>query len=265
MLFGGSHVRSLRMASLHEDSKQLSIDISIPLFGGNTFPGGLVMTTWQEKKIVTPVISVEIEKHKVSSDGRLLWLVSSVFGNHANSVGLIKSSNPFDFYHPAVPEDAFSEEVTYLSYDIVKESMYELIEPLSDMFQRLNREGIKGIIHVEGPPPVNDESHIKASLTDVQKANALKMMEEGEKEASDNQPFTINSFAFRKKLWLLQTEITKEICEVNNIIYLYPPPSVFDDTGGLVRGAWRDSVHANTWYGLRVLEQIEATISEIGE
>ena len=47
-----------------------------------------------------------------------------------------------------------------------------------------------------------------------------------------------------------------EICERNNVRYLYPPEHVFNEFGGLNENALRDSVHANSWYGKQILEQI---------
>jgi hypothetical protein len=257
MIIGGSHTAAIRFARNNELIKNLNIEFSIPIYGANSFAGSLMMKNRIGISVLNPIIDTEIKKHKKSAAGRTLWLVSNFFGNHANRISLINTPHSFDFYHPELIGDSFEEKIPLIPYLLVKDVLYEQLQPLEDFFLELKKKGLKNIIHIEGPPPIENQDHINSSLLGEQKKLALSKVQTDEKEEFI---FEINPFKIRKKLWLLQSEVTKEICEKNDIIYLPPPSSTFNENGGLKEEAWRDSVHANAWYGLRVLQQIDQEI-----
>ena len=269
MIFGHSHTRCLRVANLHESSKELGADFSVPIYGRRGIHGSIVVTTVLNKKIANPIITKQIEIHLDQSKGRPLWLASIVEGNLANRMGMIKASDPFDFYHPLLPDSEISSDSTLLSYDLVKETMYEHLSQLQDFYRLIPKSDIAGIIHIEGPPPVYDNQFIKEQLTDrsPQLLRRLQNFGDANKSIEISEKISeieINPFDFRKKMWLMQCDITREICEEEGIIYFPPPESVFCERGGLAKRFQHDNAHGNTQYGLEILSYLDSYISKEG-
>jgi len=266
MIFGHSHTRCLRVANLHESSKELETDFSVPIYGRRGIHGSVVVTTVLGKKIVNPIITKEIEIHLDRAKDRPLWLASIVEGNLANRMGMIKASDPFDFYHPLLP-DKIVKDTTLLSYDLVKETMYEHLTHLQDFYRLIPKSGIAGVIHIEGPPPVYDNQFIKEQLIDRSPQLLRRLQNFGDASKSIDisekiSDIEINPFEFRKKMWLMQCDITREICEDKGIIYLSPPESIFCEHGGLAKRFQQDNAHGNTKYGLEILRHLDDYISK---
>ena len=267
MIFGHSHTRCLRVANLHESSKELETDFSVPIYGKRGIHGSIVVTTVLDKKIANPIITKQIEIHLDRAKGRPLWLASIVEGNLANRMGMIKASDPFDFYHPLLPNAEISRDATLLSYDLVKETMYEHLSQLQQFYRLIPKSDISGVIHIEGPPPVYDNQFIKEQLTNrsPQLLRRLQNFGDAKKspEISDQiLQIEINPFEFRKKMWLMQCDITREICEEEGILYVSPPESIFCEHGGLAKRFQQDNAHGNTQYGLEILRHLDDYISK---
>jgi hypothetical protein len=258
LIMGGSHANCLRFAASQSSEQDFDVDFAVPIYGSATFAGSLVMKNRIEQDILNPIIITKLNEHLKLSKGEPFWVVSNFLGNHANRISLIKTDEVFDFLNLDSNEHSFSENVELLPYHLVKEIMSRMIEPLEELFVQLNKKKLSGIIHVEGPPPVWDEQHIEAHLLDAQKKLALQRMNSKGDQIID---FEINPFNFRKKMWRIQCEITQEICERNNVKYLSPPNHLFNEQGGLIEKALKDSVHANSWYGKQILAQISDEIT----
>jgi len=256
---GGSHANCLRFAASHTSEHEYDVDFAVPIYGSGTFAGSLVMKDRLGKDILNPIIITKLNEHLKLSKGEAFWVVSNFLGNHANRISLIKTDEMFDFLNLDSNGHSFSENVELLPYNLIKEIMSRMIAPLEELFVQLSTKKLSGIIHIEGPPPVWDEQHIEAHLLDAQKKLAIQRMNSHGDQSTD---FEINPFDFRKKMWLIQCEVTQEICERNNVIYLHPPAHLFNEQGGLIEKALKDSVHANTWYGKEILTQINDEITK---
>ena len=98
--------------------------------------------------------------------------------------------------------------------------------------------------HVQSPPPLPDNDHIRLHPTHF----ADQVAELG-----------ISPPSLRMKLWVLQSEIYRDHCEAMGIGFLPVPDDAMDAQGFLDQRGWLpDPAHANAWYGELVVRQLDA-------
>lgn len=172
-------------------------------------------------------------------------LIFSYFGGNAHNIlSLVDHPRPYDF--------VFSDERTLpliAGREVVPEQIVvgalrtsgRAYEPL--WFLRAVLQLVPGpIVHLESPAPVPSEEHIRKF------AHVFR-------EKIDQ--FGVAPALLRYKLWRLNSKLIRHECNALGVRYLPVPEGTIDANGYLVEAAWyRDPVHANQWYGQRVIEQV---------
>jgi hypothetical protein len=188
---------------------------------------------------VQPRLKRDIEQLQPECDGVYL----SVGGNAHNALGLVESERPFDFVLDSEPDLPLLPDREVVPSASVRAALLATKRFSQQMLARkliLELVG-DGAVHMDIPPPINDEKHIRA--------NCGAFVEEVLK-------YGIAPPLLRYKLWRLYSDMVREQCDEVGAEVLPVPPATIDN-GYLVRQAFTtDPTHAGTWYGRRVIEQI---------
>jgi hypothetical protein len=156
---------------------------------------------------------------------------------------LVENPEPFDFFLPNAPELPFNPSAQIIPYDLVR----SIFEPgLDQAFSLLRRvrdlTGVQ-IYHFCPPPPVGNESHIRAYP--------------GEMLSEKLEKFGVASSVLRYKLWVLFVDAAKAACERNNATFIGVPASSVDKEGFMREELCAlDPVHGNAAYGELVILQM---------
>ena len=173
--------------------------------------------------------------------------VSMLGGNAHNILGLVRRGKPFDFTLPEEPgleEEAGAEPQTYAFIDSTLRSLMSH----DQRFLRTAQSAIDGsLVHIESPPPVEDEALIRDSI-DLRLASGADLI-------------GISSPLLRYKLWRLQSRIVAETCLDLGIEYIPVPTESLVGGRFLRPELFQDATHANGAYGELILSQIEERFS----
>jgi len=169
-------------------------------------------------------------------------LVSMVDGNHHNKLGLLEVYDPYDFEDPAAP--GLLAQRRPLPRAVVRAALEDVMTRSFALLRHLRSLWRGPMAHVAAPPPVGDESHLRANLG----AFAAR--------AGIAPAFTPASV--RMKLYRLQNEILGDLCRTEGVAFVGPPPSALDGDGFLA-APYRlaDPTHANRLYGAEVLRMLK--------
>jgi hypothetical protein len=168
-------------------------------------------------------------------------VVSMMYGNWYMSVAFIENPVPFDFWMPAcdLPVDEKRHIIPYAQIhrkfnDGIRYQMSTLVQLRGMVAGRL--------IHLESPPPIRSEEHIRKYPGYFAKALSAG----------------ISPAATRWKLWRLQSLVIAEICAENGVDFISFPDEASDPEGFLKDDyQFNDHGHANSRYGAIALKQIE--------
>ena len=177
------------------------------------------------------------------------FVVSCIGGNGHNVMGLLNHPRRFDFVLPDAPALPLDDTAEILPSGAVRAGLRKRIEPNLKMLEELKAHTDKPIIHLESPPPVPSEAHIR-EYPGVFRA---KIEERGVAPA-----------ALRYKLWRLHSSLFQESCKKLDALFLPAPPVTQDADGMMVERAWNnDGTHGNHWYGLQVLRRLTKFIQQM--
>jgi hypothetical protein len=180
------------------------------------------------------------------------WFVSTVGGNVYNIYGLFEPDPPFDFVHPELPTLPVRKDAQLVPYGAVKAIFSRAAERTRRFYRCLPRLNVAGIVHVEAPPPIADEEQCRRSIDQRVMKKALKLPKD----------VRISSPEFRLKLWMCQSDVHRDICREQGVIYVAPPAEALDAQGYLVPAGWHGATHASAWYGSLTLKKVEGMILE---
>lgn len=175
-------------------------------------------------------------------------LVFVTFGGAThNGIGLCNYPPPYDFVLDDEPDG------TDLSKKIVPASLIEYLirryaRPYLDATIALRALTDRPICHIESPPPIRSENHIRRHAG-------------GFRERVDQ--YGVAPPALRRKLWRLHSRIFRQTCAGAGIDFLPAPAASMDADGFLLKEGWaRDPTHGNSWYGEHVVRQIHDYVDQ---
>lgn len=245
LLVGHSHAWCMRSAidrKLFDPSTGLHAFLPT-LIGSEVLPGGFVLTDDSGRECLNPILEQHLKEQLATEGDRGVRVVSVFSGNHYNWLGLVRDRRAFDFVHPEAPGLPVDEGRPFLPYAAVRANFDRETAKLERLYALLlKRAGVRGVAHVEGPPPIPSEDHIKHWIR--------------EKSKGKDAEFEVGPPALRRKLWLCQRDSTRAMCERVGVTYVLPPPETIDEAGFMKQEYWLDSVHGNPAYGAILLGQI---------
>ena len=210
-------------------------------------PGGFVLTDEAGRECLSPLFEQHVKEQLTTEGERGLTVVSVFSGNHYNWLGLVRDHRAFDFVHPLAKELPVDEGRPFLPYAAVRANFDRETAKLERFYGLLQkRKGIRGVVHVEGPPPIPSEDHVKHWIR--------------EKVKGKDAEFDVGPPALRLKLWLAQSDSTRAMCARTGVTYVLPPAPAFDAQGFLKEEFWLDSVHGNPAYGALLLAHVGRSI-----
>ena len=171
-------------------------------------------------------------------------VVSCMGSNHHAAFGLVNHPRPYDFVLD--PSEPLIEGREIVPASVVRTAMRDHLKGAFNFISAVRALIDKPIIHCQSPAPIASEAHIR------QNPNVF---------AAQIEQHGVAPASFRLKLWRLQSEIYREFLKSMGVEFLPVPPETLDENGCLSSKAWRnDPTHGNTWYGERVILQLEAHI-----
>ena len=176
-------------------------------------------------------------------------LFDCISGNEYHFIGLVNHPRPFDFVLPSRPDLPLQRNAEIISAALMRQSLLAQMTPALSMMKALRAALDVPIWHVQSPPPLPSDDHIRRHPTHF----AEQIAEHGVAPAS-----------FRMKLWLLQSEIYRAQCDELGIGFVPVPEAACNADGFLLEAGWvPDPTHASIWYGTLVMQQIDALASEM--
>lgn len=246
LIFGHSHVWSLKkaiMSGVYAPAAE-GYSAEVVLCGTREFPGPLISTGLNGSKAINACLIASLSGYQ---PGEANWLVSAIQGNFYNILAMIAPDPLFDTTVPWQPDLPVEPSAVFLPYDAVFQMMKEHTEELELLLKQLPGLGFPNIIHINAPPPVESEEFI---LADLREKNAI---------ASDTGQ-RVTPATIRLKLWLLQCDLIARLCHKIGVHCVHAPADTRDENGFLKREYWKDSVHANEAYSMRILQEVEKVI-----
>lgn len=171
-------------------------------------------------------------------------IVSVIAGNAHTVLSLIEHPQPFDFVLDEAPDLPLDTTRDILTCALVR----NLLAGQMRMGERVMRalQGIARVpvVHLESPPPIPSEAHIRQHPEAFAEALASGR---------------VTPAVIRHKLWRLHSALVRQLCAELGFALLPVPAAALDEQGFLRSEAWNnDPAHANAWYGELVLQQLAA-------
>ena len=192
--------------------------------------------------VLSEVLSNHVQ-HAISLLGSDTVALSCISGNEYHALALVNHARPFDFVYPAKPDLPLQDSAEIIPAGIVKETMRQAMEYGHALLSALRAATGVALYHVQSPPPIPSDAYIRehpVQFRDVVEAHGVAPA------------------AFRWKMWRMQSDLYEQACRDLGITFLPNPPDVLDASGFLARDGWLpDPTHANSWFGERVLRQLD--------
>jgi hypothetical protein len=177
------------------------------------------------------------------------YVVSCVGGNAHTSLGLINHPQPFDFVLPEEPDLPLIPGAEILPSEAVRAALRSKMQKPDAALAELRAATSRPMIHLESPPPIPSEEHIRKYPSVFEARIAARGV----------TPITL-----RYKLWRLHSSIVRESCKQLGVSFMTVPPSAQNSDGTLVEQAWNDDpTHGNRWYGIRVMHRLAKFIANL--
>lgn len=153
-------------------------------------------------------------------------------------IGFTNSPNPYTLTDP-------SSGRTFIPKAAFKEIMRETLAWQLAMFRAVSDRIGGPFVQLQSPPPVPDEEYLR-KMPGVY-ADAIA-------------EFGIMPAADRLVVWQHQSDVLQENAILFGGGFLTAPTTMVDESGFLIKAAWRDPTHGNAVYGAAVLDQIEGYV-----
>lgn len=226
------------------DSHILAIKEALAKRGGENLGEVMIDRLEQMKDGVLREGVAESALEGIASSAAPSDLIVSVFGgNQFNVFGLMRHPEPFDFVDVDEPDD-LDAEARVIPLKIMEATFERFVRGRDGKLLKKLAGGKATVIHLEPPPPKDDDSFILGNAETYFKR-------------LDITSIGLSKPSLRKKLWRLQSRVMKALCDELGVAFIEAPQSTIDASGFLKRDYYgRDATHANAAYGAAVLEQI---------
>ena len=161
-------------------------------------------------------------------------------GNEHNVLGIVKNKRPFDFVLSSEPDLPLQPGHELVPEALIREVLKShMSEPLA-VLRAVRTATRLPILELEPPPPLPNH-RVLAYPSEFVRARLLRK--------------NIAPELIRYKLWRLESEIYRRLCEDIGIAYLRSPQRMIGENGMLAEEGWgADATHANSRYGREVLD-----------
>jgi hypothetical protein len=249
ILIGHSHIAALEKAYRFADSGEKPLGGSDAVFINvrKSVEGHLAVESKSKDFEINPGLMRLIDGAAPAA-GPVAY-VSVLAGPVLAHMGLVVHPEPYDFDVPELAHLPLDRSVRTLHY----ETLATVVKAhVVDSFRFLNLLSARcpgPIFHLNVPPPIGDQEFISGKL---------------HLHFPDLAQAKITSPVFRYKLWWLHSRIFMQTCDELGITFIDVPESATTPDGFLVPAAWdTDCVHANEWYGARMLEKLEKAAARV--
>ncbi|GAC1338623.1 MAG: hypothetical protein NVSMB26_26230 [Beijerinckiaceae bacterium] len=184
--------------------------------------------------------SLNPKLQQLLSEGAWNFVMLVCGGNEHNVLGIVKKKRPFDFVLRAEPDLPLQP-----GYELVPEALIREIlatymaETLQTM--RAFRAATKlPMLQLEPPPPLPN-ARVLAYPSEFFRRTIFRK--------------NIAPELLRYKLWRVQSEIYRRLCDEIGVSYVRAPAAMIDARGLLVEAGWgSDATHANARYGVEAVK-----------
>lgn len=167
---------------------------------------------------------------------------SFVGGIRYLSLGVARHPRPFDFVLPAAPDLPLDPEAELLPSLALREKLVQEDGRHLETLERIAEIADGPVYQFESPPPPPQNWLEKKSA----------------KKTSRDRTHELPSPYVRYKLWLLYSEIVREIAERAGVRFVPHPQEAVDTDGFLKEGLSKNPTHANSRYGALVYRQLRS-------
>jgi len=242
-ILGSSHISAIWVAINERNKFDLKNDYALKS----------LMDFRNDSRIIEPIIG-GFENYYLNNELRS-WLLSlnqidrlvlSISGSDYLPFCIANSEPLFDIILPNHPHLPKIENAQLIPYQEMKKKLRQYIRHVV-----LGIKVIKDIVpvpifYLESPPPIEDNNYLLKNP-----GWASHMIDKS----------GLSFPALRLKLWQLHSEIVKEMCDQVGVTFLSVPRQCLNEQGFLNEMAFFDDLmHANSWYGNEILNQLEADL-----
>lgn len=254
LIVGHSHANCIVAALRSPIDIEGDVVFEVVAAGSKGLVGGLVLTNGAGKRVVNPILLHAADRAGNDPGVDRISMVSLIGGNHALQLGLFTGSRP---WHVAGSNGATSlAQSVPVPYQALKAAVSRRLASFGEFMRLLPRGVFDRILHVEAPPPVFSARYIFETLPAKARELALQA---GLPEVSVSD---IAAPEHRKRVWLCQSEVVRDLVEGSGAEYLLPPASAIDAQGYLREEFRKDPSHGNASYGREVIKMVAATLGE---
>lgn len=247
VVFGHSHVWSMRRAISGLKSAPGTPEILAPLCGTKEMPGPIVYHDFKGKIQLTSTISALLAKWSDHPEADTTWLLSMVQGNYYNQLGMVATDGAFDTVLPFAPDLPLDEDAELIPYAALRDMLLDQMAEMKSYVRLMSKGAFSHRTILAGtPPPVLDDTPIRTLLS---------------KEAVEDPPSAPH---VRLKLWLLQNALMEEMCDGTPLVYIPGTPTDTQDKTGFLRSEYvKDAVHANGEWSSLYLSKITSHLASL--
>lgn len=229
-VFGDSHTRALLNAA-NESSTEDDFVFSIHWMRS------------EKNGVVRGDLGIEDAFEKIKSLGGQDILVISLLGTAHNIFGLVQHEQPFDLMEAGSSFDMEDLHGQIVPRNIMWD-MFEFWGRRNKKIKKLKDCSSVRVFHLMTPPPKQDNGFIESKTAKYRDhVVAVKGISRAE---------------LRLRLWNLEMQVLKHICDEWGIGVIPPPNDAIETEGFLKKEFYgNDATHANTAYGALVLKQLK--------
>lgn len=176
----------------------------------------------------------------------ILWT-----GNQHLSRFLVNLDEPFDVVCSTSPELPIDETVQLVPEEVFRELFTQGFDELREVVRGIKRSSAIPLI-CGTPPPKGDDNFLRSVIFREQKFQRI-----AEANGMTQETIPLSSPLLRYKLWLILQETYADVARSEGVQFIPAPSSAQTPEGYLdLKYAQQDATHANSDYGLLMLEDI---------
>lgn len=173
------------------------------------------------------------------------FVFSAIGGNQYAVISMFSHEIDFDFFSGPKGTQVASEAQQIIPYRALRQYLADGVRGNDGKsLARLKQATKARVFHISPPPPKADNAFVANHLE-------TRFRDEAIAARGPARP------SLRLKVWQVQDEVLRQLCDELGMELLPPPPEALDAEGFLIPHYYgRDATHANRRYGELVLRQI---------